>query len=76
MQPAAKDEMAFKQGARVPEYLENFVLCHGPPVFIVRGPVSSAIPFPPANPKSARKHGKVMLGWIFSGHFGWRGGFN
>jgi hypothetical protein len=29
-----------------------------------------------ACPKSARKHGKVMLGWIFSGHFGWRGGFN
>jgi hypothetical protein len=28
------------------------------------------------SPKSARKHGKVMLGWIFSGHFGWRGGFN
>jgi hypothetical protein len=30
----------------------------------------------PEKPKSARKHGKVMLGWIFSGHFGWRGGFN
>ena len=27
-------------------------------------------------PKSARKNGKVVVGRIFSGHFGLRGGFS
>jgi len=49
MQPAAKDEMAFQQGTRVPEDLENFVLCHGPQFSLFAARFQARFRFPPAN---------------------------